>query len=93
MTDDPQDQVLRLAEGLRDTRDALDAARAHVGAYGADRRRLARKVDLLSHLLISHGESSALDPAAAEQVDAVLGHGGSADASAAGDGGEPDDRT
>lgn len=89
MTDDPQDQVLRLAEGLRDTRDALDAARAHVGTYGADRRRLARKVDLLSHLLISHRESSTLDPAAAKQVDEILGDGSLTAAATPRDDGEP----
>ncbi|MET0340159.1 MAG: hypothetical protein ABW252_04125 [Polyangiales bacterium] len=46
--------MLRLAAGLRETQRELDASREATGVRDSERRRLAREVDILSHLLCTH---------------------------------------
>ena len=54
MIEDTHSETFRLAAGLREMQRALDASRADAQARDSERRRLAREVDLLSHLLWSH---------------------------------------
>ena len=55
MIEDTHSDLVTLATGLRDMQRALDEARADARVRDSERRRLAREVDLLSHLLCSRG--------------------------------------
>ena len=66
--DQEQDQIRQLTDGLRLTQLALDASRHAAMERKSERRQLARRIDLLSHLLLSYRDTPALDVEAGERA-------------------------
>ena len=65
-------QVRQLAEVLRMAQRDLDAHREGAPTHTSDRQKLARKVDLLSHLLLAHRRAASADGTALAEVSEAL---------------------